>query len=272
MKLACCQFKPQWGARKENMTLADSLLDSYKPGDIDVLVLPEMAFTGYVFMSLEEVMPYLETATTSPTIEWAKQQALRLQCYVLVGYPEVAQENEATHHYNSQCCVNKKGELVHNYRKHFLFQGDETWAKEGPGFVSQEIKGLGQVGFGICMDINPYKFQASFEAYEFATYHVQHKSRWIFCSMAWLKSSREKEDDLVSTLLGYWALRLAPLRNASASSVPVFVVICNRTGAERGSTFAGGSCVLELSQRHTLLHGHLSSSENAVLVVDTLEP
>jgi protein N-terminal amidase len=68
----------------------------YKQGDINVLVLPEMAFTGmlelkpmldfslffffffvfkgYVFKNLKEIWPYLEDAETGPSVQWAKEQ------------------------------------------------------------------------------------------------------------------------------------------------------------------------------------------------------
>lgn len=60
---ACCQFDPKWCNVKENMKNADELLEMYKkrenkssllvliinrykPNDIDILILPEMTFTG----------------------------------------------------------------------------------------------------------------------------------------------------------------------------------------------------------------------------------
>lgn len=98
---------------------------SYGPGEIDLLVLPEMAFTGrklqlgishisltwkwigYVFESSQEIEPYLEDEETGPSVIWAKKQgkniqyiiiimtlllihliAVRLQSFVVVGYPE----------------------------------------------------------------------------------------------------------------------------------------------------------------------------------------
>ncbi|OAT13256.1 N-terminal amidase [Blastomyces gilchristii SLH14081] len=60
-------------------------------GLLDVLVLPEMAFTGYNFPSLEAIRPYLEPTTSGPTAEWARSAARRLGCVVCVGYPELAE-------------------------------------------------------------------------------------------------------------------------------------------------------------------------------------
>ncbi len=49
MRIACLQFAPQVGRVSENMARADALLSKADPEDLDsldLLVLPEMAFSG----------------------------------------------------------------------------------------------------------------------------------------------------------------------------------------------------------------------------------
>ena len=46
MRIACLQFNPELGKHPENITRADALLQAASPQDIDLLVLPELAFTG----------------------------------------------------------------------------------------------------------------------------------------------------------------------------------------------------------------------------------
>ena len=46
MRIACLQFSPQVGQVCENMARADQLLQGHSAGDFDLLVLPEMAFSG----------------------------------------------------------------------------------------------------------------------------------------------------------------------------------------------------------------------------------
>jgi protein N-terminal amidase len=46
MRIACLQFSPQLGKVDENIARADLLLQPYGPDAFDVLVLPEMAFSG----------------------------------------------------------------------------------------------------------------------------------------------------------------------------------------------------------------------------------
>lgn len=46
MRLSCLQFSPQLGKVKENMARVDTLLETVAPQSLDILVLPELAFSG----------------------------------------------------------------------------------------------------------------------------------------------------------------------------------------------------------------------------------
>ena len=88
---------------------------------------------------------------------WAKNQALRYDCAVIVGYPEEVDVSDTwpanLEYYNSAIVVNYEGETVGNYRKSHLYYTDQKWALEGNGFFAQPILGLGGTALGICMDI-----------------------------------------------------------------------------------------------------------------------
>lgn len=101
------------------------------------------------------------------------------------------------------------------------------------------------------MDLNPYKFEAPFEAYEFANFHLQAQTKLILCSMNWLYQTEKLtiEEQLSmskvfnnglylqvhSSNLYYWFQRLMPLIAASETTNSKFtVVICNRIGHEKG--------------------------------------
>ncbi|KAG0013962.1 Carbon-nitrogen hydrolase, partial [Podila clonocystis] len=195
MKIVCLQLEPQLGQVERNIKHATTMVSELKPEHVDILVLPEMAFTGYVFTSKEHIEPYLEDTETGPSVQWAKTQAQRLNAHVVVGFPEkkkkaavegTDQEPDLVY-YNSIAFVDPHGHLVTTYAKTFLYYTDENWAEEGPGFKSIDVDGLGKVGFGICMDVNPYQFKAPFAAFEFSSYHVEQKSTLLLCSMAWNK-------------------------------------------------------------------------------------
>lgn len=46
MRIACLQFAPEVGAVDENLDKADAVLREADPSDLDLLILPELAFTG----------------------------------------------------------------------------------------------------------------------------------------------------------------------------------------------------------------------------------
>lgn len=46
MRIGCLQFAPQLGDLDNNLNRADKILNKANPEDLDLLVLPELAFTG----------------------------------------------------------------------------------------------------------------------------------------------------------------------------------------------------------------------------------
>lgn len=123
-----------------------------------------------------------------------------------------------------------------------------------------------QVGLGICMDINPYKFKADFYDYEFANYHLEQSTDIILCSMAWLKS-RETEVGQIPSTIKYWATRLLPLHSNAEEGKHTIFAACNRIGSERGSEFAGASCVLDISDENIAILDSINK-ETGVMVVE----
>jgi protein N-terminal amidase len=152
-----------------------------------MLVLPEMALTGYIFKDNAAVQhlledPYSKEEKASPSLQLAKQLAIRLQCYVVIGCPvklSSAHEEvlkDVLHHdarpadlvngptevpakdsdgcFNAALLVDAQGQLVHVFRKHFSYKDDKTWACEGPGFQCVTLPRFGKVCIAICMDLN----------------------------------------------------------------------------------------------------------------------
>ncbi|KAJ5524662.1 Carbon-nitrogen hydrolase [Penicillium frequentans] len=337
MRIATLQFAPKLGDVEGNIRRANEILNrgkllslgssrrSKSNSDLtatieierlrpDVLILPELALTGYNFPSLEAIKPFLEPAGTGRSATWARDIAKRLNCKVCIGYPEIEIGNgtDPAKYYNSLLVVNQHGEIVHNYRKCFLYYTDETWAAEGNverGFHELEFhsrddaqhvsgdlvgdihrsadncgdKGDGDVvgsassnkkvatSFGICMDINPYKFEAPYTAYEFASRVLESQSQLVILSMAWLSMhSREalaalnREPDMDT--FSYWLQRFMPLlekemqhaRNVDEEDTPkqVVIVFANRAGEEPAADdtkppalYAGTSAVVAVTQR-----------------------
>ncbi|KAH9827327.1 Carbon-nitrogen hydrolase [Teratosphaeria destructans] len=273
MRVAALQLAPKLGSFEQNLQKANALLAAreLKHGHIDLLVLPELAFSGYNFPSVEAITPYLEPTGAGPSTKWAAETAALLGCHVIVGYPEIATAADGTtKNYNSTVAVNAKGEVVANYRKSFLYYTDETWAEEGakslpppaglnipkqdqPFFCGPlgDLSPGSNIGLGICMDINPYRFAAPWSAYEFASSMLEGQARIVILSMAWLTRLMPGEvkvepDRPDMETVAYWLERFHPfLSRASSNPVavdghappaegpePIVVVFANRCGIE----------------------------------------
>ncbi|GAA6002469.1 hypothetical protein JCM10207_001137 [Rhodosporidiobolus poonsookiae] len=269
LRFACLQFSPVLKDPAASMEKADRLLERLQPGSLDVLMLPEMAFTGYCFKSRDDVAPFVEDPETGFSAEWARKTARRLQCYVLVGAPTLGPSAPDTppsaqpSFFNSLLVFSPTGALLHKYSKHFLYETDETWATPGPSFLTVDLPfppsspfhGEGKTfraALAICMDINPYRFEAPFDAFEFGTFAEREKAEVVLALMAWLDSEPPVEGeetdgegegwDAVRRTLGYWAMRTGPLLGSRAA-----LVCANRNGREGETVFTGSSCAIELS-------------------------
>ncbi|EMC96912.1 hypothetical protein BAUCODRAFT_69012 [Baudoinia panamericana UAMH 10762] len=297
MRIAVLQFAPTLGDVERNMQHASNLVYTSQPESIDMLVLPEMAFSGYNFPNVSAITPYLEPTTSGPTTRWAATIAKQYQCYVIVGYPEIATMSDGTTvNYNSTVTVGPSGEVLNNYRKSFLYYTDETWAIEGfrsnstqQPFFCGDIEGLGRIGHGICMDINPYQFTAPWAAYEFANSMLAGNARLVVLSMAWL--TRLAPEDLKlepdrpdMETVAYWLERFHPFLEASGLRDEIIVVFANRCGVEGNREgdrvcYAGSSCVMRFQGGGVRMFEKarnevaiLGKAEEAVLLVDTAQP
>ncbi|KAF6819777.1 N-terminal amidase [Colletotrichum sojae] len=280
MRIGCLQFAPQVADVDNNLNRADSVLSKANPEDLDLLVLPELAFSGYNFRSLQDISPFLEPSGSGITSLWARTTALKYNCNVVAGYPEKADVSGSwptgPEYYNSAIVVNEEGETIANYRKSFLYYTDETWALEGDGFFDGFIPGLGNTSIGICKSLSPYKFQAPWHAFEFGFHILENDSNLVIVSMAWMTRedasmfSRMPNEPDMDTLT-YWVARLEPLIRAE-SGEEIIIVFCNRTGTEDDVVYAGTSAVIGVQDGEVRIYGILGRGEKELLVVDTSNP
>ena len=293
MRIATLQFTPIFSDVPASIAHADTLISNSidKLHDLDLLVLPELAFTGYNFPILSAVESLLEPTAAGPSTSWASRTAKSLQCTVAVGYPEHSADGK---NYNALVFVNACGEVVAHNRKTFLYYSDEVWASEGQGFYVGELPLGSQAnssgGFrtikaaaGICMDINPYKFEAPWTLYEFANHALSSKVKLVVLSMAWLTHLPSWELALVAkapdrATLSYWVARFEPLLAPSGADEEVVVVCANRTGEEGTAArigdvkYAGTSCVMGMKKcGECMLWDVMGRADEGVLVADTDE-
>ena len=266
MRIAILQTSPSLGAVQQNIARATSLLTNVpREPSLDLIILPELAFTGYNFQTPEQIRPFVETRMESPSREWAKHVAKDFACSVLVGLP--TQENDAR--YNTATLVNSTGDIVHEYHKHHMFSTDYSWGcQAGPGFTFTTLQIDGRkirTTIGICMDLNPWEYIASQTAYEFANYILRNDIQLILIPMAWLypEDLDRKCMKFSEATLTYWMKRLHPVVWDTRWRI---VVCCNRTGEEEGAVYAGTSAVCRVGNGKVHLLKVMGREEGVITV------
>ncbi|KAI8994163.1 carbon-nitrogen hydrolase [Trametes punicea] len=296
MRVAVVQSAPKIGQVQENIRKAQTLCERLSPYTVDLVCLPEMIFTGYVFPDAASISPYLEEPRTGPTSRFCAELAARLHCYVVAGYPERLPPHEIESAQledgrtvdrigaNAAALYGPDGEFVGAYRKTNLYETDMTWAKPGTGFKTFHLPPpLDPLSLGICMDLNVQPPAAWTDLrtgpYEVAEYCIAQRTRVLVLLNAWLDSHAEPQEDVDWQTVNYWATRLRPLwarpedengfrdpRDGRKVGEELLVVVCNRCGTENGITFAGSSALFSLrrnSGRPRLLHA-MKRREEAV--------
>ncbi|MEN0067006.1 MAG: carbon-nitrogen hydrolase family protein [Myxococcota bacterium] len=226
LRIAAVQFKAVKGDLGASRHRLCALAERAARGS-DLLVLPEMAATGYVFPDAAAVERVAEPAE-GLTFEALRAVAKTAGCVVVAGFPE----NDQGTLYNSAWVIDARGELAFVYRKTLLYVEDEHWAAPGDsGYHTFDLMGQ-RVGVGICMDINDDRF---------IDWLVRTDCDVVAFPTNWVMSQDEPPIDTWT----YWAWRLTGIRSA--------LVAANTWGFDGGIEFSGRSAVLKERTIHAAL-------------------
>lgn len=289
-RIGLVQLNPVFKKPELSILQANELISSLKPNDLDLLMLPELAFAGYNFRSFDDIQPFSESEVDGISIKWAKETAKRLNCHVLIGFAQKIQELQVKHVYNAMGIVSNTGELLKVYHKTQLYPPvDPLWARPGEGFLAMDLNVArlnGEPGkpvkccIGICMDLSPDRFEAPFEAYELSSFAVKNNAELLLCSMAWLDIGPQPDPNLtesgksleeVEEQLDHWTARCTPIWNLKNRTV----AICNRVGVEDEAIFTGISCVLSNSlpdNGEPVVLNYASKHKPELVITDVILP
>ena len=131
LKVAAIQFAPTFGDKHGNLRkLAKLVLDAAENG-ARLVVMPELATTGYSFMDEEEAAPHAEVITPS-SLTMTAMMALATSRNVHLVWGMVERDAGTGELYNTQVYVDPTGYFT-SYRKVNLWGNDKIWAKPGRG-------------------------------------------------------------------------------------------------------------------------------------------
>lgn len=143
--IGLCQFKPTLLNKKDNIEKMIKLVDNI---EADLIVFPELATSGYVFNSRDEVLSVADDFEKSDTTEIFTDLAKKNNTSYVIGFPEISNGRL----FNSSMLINPDGSKF-LYRKIHLFNEEKLWFEKGNlGFTVAKGKNNIKVGLMICFD------------------------------------------------------------------------------------------------------------------------
>jgi 5-aminopentanamidase len=211
VRVACAHLAPVIGDLEGNTARSVAAIDG---ADADVVVLPELALSGYAFESVEEVRPVDPSALAA----WARPGKV-----VVGGFAERA--GDAL--FNSAAIVDGGGVRA-VYRKAHLWDREPSWFAAGadePPAVDTEH---GRVGVMVCFDL-------FFP--EWVRIAALRGAELLCVPGNWPAPTGGGEPP-------------QPVRaGVAAEANGIAVALCDRHDSERGLRFAGATCIADASGR-----------------------
>ncbi|MBN2461704.1 MAG: beta-ureidopropionase [Candidatus Cloacimonetes bacterium] len=144
-RVGICQFQPRLLQVTRNLRQLEIMLRGIRA---DLIVLPELATSGYVFNNQDEVNGIAEDGIAGPTACLLKKLAHDNKTSYIAGFAE----KEEDRIYNSAMLVNPSGEIF-IYRKTHLFAEEKKWFQPGDtGFHIFSTQKNIKVGIMVCFD------------------------------------------------------------------------------------------------------------------------
>lgn len=145
MDIAAMQFAPALGDVEGNIGRMARLATEVRA---DLLVIPELASTGYAFASPDELIDLAEDAERGRFCGWMREESARRGMVIVGGF---AERDAAGRLYNSALMALPDGSH-HVYRKTHLFYKEHLVFQPGDsGFFVREWNGV-RLGTMICYD------------------------------------------------------------------------------------------------------------------------
>jgi predicted amidohydrolase len=218
MNVASVQLAPVVGELEANQAAVRDAVERAGAAGARVVVVPELATSGYVFESVEEarslalppaeaVAPWVEVAAATGTI-------------VAGGFAEL--DGDVV--YNSAAIVDGSGPLV-VYRKVHLWDREKLWFRPGDAFPPVVDTAVGRLGLCVCYDL---------EFPEVVRGLALRGAELVCVPTNWPLEARpagERPMEVVRAM-------------AAASTSRVFIAAADRCGRERGVDWVGGSAIV----------------------------
>ncbi|MVW89235.1 carbon-nitrogen hydrolase [Pseudomonas sp. PB101] len=219
--VACCQLAPKIGDLAYNRTLTERAIRQVALQGAQVVVLPELVQSGYLFADRSEALSLAETAD-GPTLQLWQALARELNLVIVGGFCERLPGDELA---NSAAMIDANG-LRAVYRKAHLWDAEKDIFTPGdaPPPVVETL--YGRLGMLICYDL---------EFPEWVRLPALAGADLLCAPVNWPDGPRPQTERPAEVL------RV----QANASVNRMFIAACDRYGHERGVGWVQGSVIVD---------------------------
>ncbi|WP_329253208.1 nitrilase family protein [Actinoallomurus sp. NBC_01490] len=223
---AAIQFDPQVGLENKDRNLQRTLdlVNEAADRGATLVVLPELANTGYAFATREEAYAHAEHVPGGPTTQAWTELARERGLYLVGGLTE--QDGDGVRLFDTTVLIGPEG-LIGKYRKTHLWDREKLIFTPGDlGFPVFDTR-IGRIGLLICWDIW-FPEAARLLAVQGAD---------VICSANnWVWTPPPLFDEAGRCMASYLTMTASHVNN-------VAFVAANRVGEERGGKFLGCSLI-----------------------------
>jgi predicted amidohydrolase len=216
-RIACCQFAPTFGDLAANAEAIAQRVRDAVAGGADIIVLPELATSGYMFETADEARALALTPA-----DFANWSAAAGDSIVIGGFCESGDDGNL---YNSAVMVDAEG-VIANYRKTHLWDREKLIFTPGHVLPTVVKTKHGDIAVMVCYDI---------EFGELTRRVVLDGAELIAAPVNWPLFPRpdgEHPGEVITAM-------------STARTNKVAVACCDRTGAERGQQWTEGSAIID---------------------------
>ena len=217
-RVTCAQIPLHIGDTAGNSTTSAAAIEAAARDGAQIVVLPELASSGYVFADRAELVSLAEAPDGPAVTEWAGlAEAFGLT--IVAGFPEAADDKV----YNSAAVVDRTG-LRGVYRKAHLWDTENAVFDRGDDLPLLVDTEHGRIGVMICYDL---------EFPEWVRVAALGGADLLCAPVNWPLLPRpqgERPTEVVRALAG-----------AGMNRMPI--AVCDRAGVERGVEWIGGSLI-----------------------------
>lgn len=144
MRVGYYQFRPRFGRPGANTA---AIIEALRRVRADLIVLPELALTGYNFAGRGEARELAEVPGRSLHLRSLADLCRDRRLHLVLGFAEKARDKI----FNSSVLLGPRG-VIHVYRKLHLFMEEKRWFDPGDRELRVCRVGEATVGMMICFD------------------------------------------------------------------------------------------------------------------------